>query len=108
MSVVFGLNTFPQNPLTNSVFFDGATASFNNVGYYPEFDATGIFGRARAATSEAELQEPFTELFRNLAEEQPYIMMVFTDSLSGYNPDLVGPQENFFNGWDSPAWYFDE
>ena len=108
MSVVFGLNTFPQNPLTNSVFFDGATASFNNVGYYPEFDATGIFERARAATSEAELQEPFTELFRNLAEEQPYIMMVFTDSLSGYNPDLVGPQENFFNGWDSPAWYFDE
>ena len=107
MSIVYGLNTFPLNPLTNQLFFDGANSRYNPVGYYPEFDAAGIFERARQATSEAELQEPFTELFRNVAAEQPYVMLVFADDLTGYNPDLVGPTENFFNGWDFPAWYFD-
>jgi len=107
MSIVLGLNTFPLNPLTNQSFFNGANARYNPVGYYPEFDARGIFQRAQDATSREELQAPFTELFRNLAEEQPYVMLVFADDLNGYNPDLVGPRENFFNGWDSPAWYFD-
>ena len=107
MSIVFGLNTFPLNPLTNRAFFDGANARYNPVGYYPEFDAAGIFQRMQEATSREELQAPFTELFRNLAVEQPYVMLVFADDLIGYNPDLVGPQENFHNGWDSPAWYFD-
>jgi len=107
MSIVYGLNTFPQNPLTNATFFDGANSFYNPVGYYPEFDATGIFERARQADTRAELREPFAELFRNLATEQPYVMLVFGDDLVGYNPDLVGPTENFFNGWDSPAWYFD-
>jgi peptide/nickel transport system substrate-binding protein len=107
MSIVYGLNTYPLNPLTNAAFFDGADARYNPVGYYPEFDATGIFERARSADSEAALQEPFTELFRNLAEEQPYVMLAFGDDLLGYTPDLVGPTEDFFNGWDFPAWYFD-
>jgi peptide/nickel transport system substrate-binding protein len=108
MSIVLGLNTYPQNPLTNEAFFDGANSFYNPVGYYPEFDAAGIFERARGADSEDALQEPFTELFRNLAVEQPYVMLAFGDDLIGYNPDLVGPTENFFNGWDFPAWYFDE
>jgi peptide/nickel transport system substrate-binding protein len=108
MSIVYGLNTFPQNPLTNATFFDGANSFYNPVGYYPGFDAAGIFQRAREADSREALQEPFNELFRNLAVEQPYVMLVFGDSLNGYNPDLVGPTENFFNGWDFPAWYFDE
>ena len=107
MSIVYGLNTYPLNPLTNEVFFDGPTAQYNPVGYYPDFDARGVFERAREADSEDALQEPFTELFRNLAAEQPYVMLVFGDDLIGYNPDLVGPTENFFNGWDFPAWYFD-
>ncbi|GGI98974.1 peptide-binding protein [Halobellus salinus] len=107
MSIVYGLNTYPLNPLTNAAFFDGADARYNPVGYYPEFDATGVFERARSADSEAALQEPFTELFQNLAEEQPYVMLAFGDELSGYTPDLVGPTEDFFNGWDFPAWYFD-
>jgi hypothetical protein len=49
----------------------------------------------------------FEELFVNLAEEQPYVMLLFSDSIIGYNPDLVGPIENFANGWDFPAWHFE-
>jgi peptide/nickel transport system substrate-binding protein len=108
MSLVFGLNTFPLNPLTNDVFFDGANSFYNPVGYYPEFDAQGLFQQAREATTEEGLKEAFGEIFINLAEEQPYLMLAFPDDLIGYNPDLVGPIENFGNGWDLPAWYFEE
>jgi len=108
MSLVFGLNTYPRNPLTNAAFFDGATARYNPVGYYPEFDASGLFETARSAESEAELATAFADIFRHLAEEQPYIMLAFGDELTGYNPALRGPIENFSNGWDFPGWHFAE
>ena len=108
MSIVFGLNTYPLNPLTNEVFFDGPNSFYNPVGYYPEFDATGLFEEARQATSRDELRESFVEIFENLAQEQPYITLLFSDDLVGYNPDLNGPIENFSNGWDLPAWHFND
>ncbi|PSP67450.1 ABC transporter substrate-binding protein [Halobacteriales archaeon QH_8_67_27] len=108
MEIVFGLNTFPRNPLTNTAFFDGPTAYYNPVGYYPGFDAEGLFDQAEQATSPEEIQSALVELFANLAEEQPYIMLAFPDSLTGYNPSLVGPIENFSNGWNFPAWRFEE
>ena len=108
MSVVYGLNTYPLNPLTNEVFFDGADAQYNPTGYYPQFDATGLFEEARQATSRDGLRRAFVEIFENLAREQPYIMLLFSADLVGYNPDLVGPIENFSNGWDFGRWHFDE
>ena len=108
MSIVYGLNTYPRNPLTNNAFFDGASASFNLSCYYPDFDASGLFEQARNATSTEELQSIFTEMFVSLAEEQPYIMLVFPDDITGYNPNLIGPIENFSNGWNFPAWRFEE
>ena len=105
MSIVFGLNTYPLNPLTNEVFFDGANPFYNPVGYYPQFDAQGLFEEARQATSVEELRESFVEIFENLAYEQPYITLLFSDDIVGYNPELEGPIENFSNGWDLPAWY---
>ena len=107
MSVVFGLNTFPRNPLTNQTFFDGANSFYNPVGYYPEFDARGLFAQARAAETEAELSSVLDEIFVELAVEQPYIMLTFGEDLIGYNPDLRGPIENFSNGWDFPGWHFE-
>ncbi|MES3161042.1 MAG: ABC transporter substrate-binding protein, partial [Halorubrum sp.] len=83
-------------------------ALYNPVGYYPGFDAEGLFEQARTATDRDELQAALNELFLNLNEEQPYIMLLFDDSIVGYNPDLRGPIENFSNGWDLPAWHFDE
>jgi peptide/nickel transport system substrate-binding protein len=108
MSIVYGLNTYPRNPLTADVFFDGPTTFYNPVGYYPEFDAQTLWENARNASSVEELKSTFAELFIKLAEDQPYIMMTFEDSLTGYNPDLVGPFEGFNSGWDFPAWYFDD
>jgi peptide/nickel transport system substrate-binding protein len=108
MSLVYGLNTFPRNPLTNSVFFDGPDAQYNPVGYYPEFDAAGIIENARQAESVEELKQALKKLFAKLAEEQPYIMLAFPDDLVGYNPALRGPIENFNNGWDFAGWHFEE
>jgi peptide/nickel transport system substrate-binding protein len=108
MSVVFGLNTYPRNPLTNSAFFDGATAFYNPVGYYPGFNAQELFDSAEQATSEEELGNALVELFENLAEEQPYIMLAFPDSTVGYREGLEGPIENFSNGWDLPAWRYEQ
>jgi len=108
MSLVFGLNTYPRNPLTNAAFFDGANARYNPVGYYPEFDAGGLFERARTAATEEELAAAFADVFVELAREQPYVMLAFGDSLTGYNPDLRGPIEDFANGWNAPGWHFAE
>ena len=108
MSMVFGLNTYPLNPLTASVFFDGPDTFYNPVGYYPEFDAEALWQDAREATSQDALQEVLNEIFVELNREQPYIMMLFSDDLVGYNPDLKGPIENFQNGWDLPTWHFEE
>jgi peptide/nickel transport system substrate-binding protein len=107
MSLVFGLNTFPRNPLTNTAFFDGPEAYYNPVGYYPEFDSKALWKEARNATSEEALTETLKKIFVELNEEQPYVMLTFGESLNGYNPDLVGPIENFSNGWDFPGWYFE-
>jgi len=107
MSLVFGLNTYPRNPLTNQAFFDGPDAFYNPVGYYPEFDAAGLWEEANRAESVEELTEVLGRLFENIAREQPYIMLVFPSSTVGYNPDLRGPIENFANGWDFPAWHFE-
>ena len=103
---VFALNTYPLNPLSNEVFFDGQDV-YNPVGYYPEFDAAGLFQQAREAEERAELQSIFEELFVNLNEEQPYIMLTFGVDIEGYNPDLVGPIGDFANGWNFPTWHFD-
>ena len=105
MSLVVGLNTFPLNPQTNRVFFDGANSRYNPVGYYPEFDAAGLFEEAGAATTESEIASVFEEIFVNIAAEQPYIMLTFTDGITGYNPELRGPVEEFSNGWDSAGWF---
>ncbi|TKX72585.1 MULTISPECIES: ABC transporter substrate-binding protein [Halorubrum] len=108
MEVVFGLNTYPRNPLTNSVFFEGANPLYNPVGYYPGFNAEELFQNAREATSEDELADALIELFVNLAEEQPYIMLTFPDDTVGYREGLEGPIENFSNGWNLPAWRYGE
>ncbi|MGM0446679.1 MAG: ABC transporter substrate-binding protein [Methanobacteriota archaeon] len=107
MSVVFGLNTYPRNPITNNAFFDGPTAFYNPVGYYPGFDAESLFEQAQEATSQEELADALVELFANLAEEQPYIMLAFPDSTVGYREGLEGPIENFSNGWNLPAWRYE-
>lgn len=107
MSVVYGLNTYPRNPLANDAFFDGPTAGSNAVGYYPSFDASSLFEQARQATSADELADALIDLFEQLARDQPYIMLVFPDSTVGYREGFTGPIENFSNGWNLPVWRYE-
>jgi peptide/nickel transport system substrate-binding protein len=107
MSVVFGLNTYPLNPTTANVFFT-QDSSYNPYGYYPSWDAKELFKRASNAASEEELQPIFTEIFRNVAEDQPMGMLAFPADTVGYSAGIVGPAENFFSGWDFSTWYRNE
>ncbi len=106
MHIILGFNTYPRNPLTMDGFFDGPNNTYNPPGYYPGFDAQGIFDEARQADGPDGVAEAFEDLFLNLAEEQPYIMLYFNDDIVGYTGGLKGPMENFSSGWDFPAWHF--
>lgn len=104
LGMVYGLNTYPMSPQTNEVFFtrDG---SFNPYGYYPSFDAAGLFEQANNAETEAELQDALTTIFIELSKDQPMAMISLGTEITGYQNPVTGPQEEFFNGWDFQAWY---
>ena len=107
MTVVFGLNTYPLNPLAGEVFFQ-KDSFYNPYGYYPSWDAKDLFEQANAAESTDELEDIFSEIFVNIAEDQPMGMLAFPSGRSGYASDIVGPAENFFSGWNFPGWYREE
>jgi len=107
MEVVFRSNTHPRNPLAVAARFDGASAPYNAVGYYPEFDAAALFDRARGASDRAALAATLTELFTALARAQPYVMLAFPDATIGYRTGLSGPIERFSNGWNRAAWRYE-
>ncbi|MEZ3117603.1 ABC transporter substrate-binding protein [Halobaculum sp. MBLA0147] len=107
MSLVYGLNTYPLNPTTGSVFFI-KDSFYNPYGYYPSWNAKELFNQASTASSEEELKSTLAEIFTKIAEDQPMGMLAFTPDQSGYSSDIVGPAENFFNGWNGDAWYREE
>ncbi|MBP1985643.1 ABC transporter substrate-binding protein [Halolamina salifodinae] len=107
MTVVFGLNTYPLNPLAGEVFFQ-KDSFYNPYGYYPSWDAKDLFEQANNAESPEELEEIFGEIFVNIAEDQPMAMLAFPSGRTGYSSDMVGPAENFFSGWNFPGWYREE
>lgn len=107
MQIVYGLNTYPLNPTTASVFFE-KDSYYNPYGYQPEWNAKELFNEAKAATSEEELKDIFEEIFVKIAEHQPMGMLLFSSDTPGYSSDLVGPVENFHSGWNIGAWYREE
>lgn len=107
-ATIFGLNTFPLNPLTNDIFFDGPNNFYNPVGYYPEFDTDAVFEQMRNAESRDELRDAVEDLFVNVNEEQPYIMISFEKDIEAYNPALRGPIEDPNSDWNQSVWYKDE
>jgi Bacterial extracellular solute-binding proteins, family 5 Middle. len=108
MSMVYGLNTYPLNPLTAAFFFDGANTFYNPVGYYPSTDLGPLWDDARTAASEEELQTAMNEIFLRINEDQPYGMLAFPDSTTGYRSRINGPIESFHSGYDFETWFADE
>lgn len=107
MSLVYGLNTYPLNPTTGSVFFI-KDSFYNPYGYYPSWDAKETFEAAQTASTEAELTEAINKAFTRIAEDQPMGMLVFTPDQAGYASGIQGPVENFHNGWNQAGWYREE
>ncbi|MBP1987099.1 ABC transporter substrate-binding protein [Halolamina salifodinae] len=107
MEIVWGLNTYPLNPTTASIFFVEDDA-YNPYGYYPDWDAEGLFAEARGAESEEALQETLTKIFEHIAQDQPMGMLSFPADTIGYASDISGPSEDYFNGWDFAAWTREE
>ncbi|WP_323675789.1 ABC transporter substrate-binding protein [Halorubellus sp. PRR65] len=103
MGLIYGLNTYPMTPTSSDVFFlkDGA---FNATGYYPSYDLESLFENARTASSDEKRKEILGELFGKLSKDQPMGMLSLGTEITGYSPDLVGPEEEFFNGWNFQAW----
>jgi peptide/nickel transport system substrate-binding protein len=108
MSMVYGLNTYPLNPLTNEVFFTIEESFYNPYGYVPEWNAPELFQQASETTSEEELQSIFSEIFVEISEAQPLGMLALSTDTPGYSSDIAGPEENFFSGWNFPGWYRQE
>ena len=104
MGLIYGLNTYPMTPTASDVFFlkDGA---FNATGYYPSYDLETLFQDARTASSREERQEILGDLFGKLSKDQPMGMLSLGTSITGYNPAVEGPEEEFFNGWNFSTWF---
>lgn len=110
MSLVYGLNTFPMTPTTNSLFF-GEKAYYNPYGYVPSDDASNLmdlFDEASKETDDAKRKETLAEIFGILSREQPTGMLVLNSDIFGYQSGIRGPVEDFFSGWDSATWYREE
>ena len=107
MSLVYGLNTYPLNPTTASVFFI-RDSFYNPYGYYPSWNADELFTQAEQATSTEELNEIFAEIFQKIADDQPTGMLVMNVDTPGYSSGIAGPETNFFSGWNFPGWYREE
>jgi peptide/nickel transport system substrate-binding protein len=106
MSVNLGFNTYPYTP-TSSMGFFMKRGPVNYYGYYPERDVAGLYEQASSVVDEDERREILGKAFGYINEEQPFGFLVMTSSIVGYQSDLVGPIEDFANGWNSQTWYFE-
>jgi peptide/nickel transport system substrate-binding protein len=107
MGLIYGLNTYPMTPSSAAAFFkrDGL---FNAYGYYPSWDAQSTFAQMNEATTVDEYRETVETFFIEVSDDQPMGMLSLGVEITGYNDAVQGPQEEFFNGWDSPTWYKSE
>ncbi|PSP55185.1 ABC transporter substrate-binding protein [Halobacteriales archaeon QS_1_67_19] len=107
MSLVYGLNTYPMTPTSGSIFFE-KKGYFNYYGYYPNYDFKELFNEAAKETDEQKRKELFAEIFGKISKDQPMGMLVMNSDIGGYQNGIVGPEEEFFSGWNFETWHREE
>lgn len=100
-------NTYPRTPSSTKGFMI-KEGGINYYGYYPEADFNSLFSEASSEPDEARRKEIYAEIFGKLSNEQPWNFLNMGVSIAGYQSNVVGPVEEFGNGWDYQSWYFDE
>ena len=106
MSVVLGFNTYPRTPSSSATFFR-ERGNANYAGYVPESNIPELYAEASRTVDEAERQELFGQVFRQIAREQPFGFLLMESDITGAQDPLVGPSDTFASGWDYQRYYFD-
>lgn len=104
LGMIYGLNTYPMTPGSSDVFFrtDG---SFNATGYVPSWNAEEVFDQMSQASTMDAYQNAVTTYLVEISKDQPMAMLSLGSEITGYRDSVQGPQQEFFNGWNFPAWY---
>lgn len=114
--ILYGINfnTYPRTPPAGEVFWVNA-GSVNYYGYVeptdmgPNNDKTmaEMWADARAETDEDARLDILGEIFGQLSYDLPNNFVTMGVSETGFQNRVVGPEERFGYGWNSPTWHFD-
>lgn len=114
--ILYGINfnTYPRTPPASEVFWI-PNGSVNYYGYVPPTDMgpnndmtmEEMFASAREEVDEDARLDILGEIFGQLSYDLPNNFVSMGVSETGFQNRVVGPEERFGYGWNSPTWYFD-
>ena len=106
MNIGIIFNTYPLTPTSTDVFWL-KKASTNYYGYEPEAPLGEWYDKASQSTDMTKRKEYLSKIFGALSEEQPENFLTMGVATTGYQDNVVGPDEGQWNySYDSQTWYF--
>ena len=89
-----------DSPLAwEQMFIDGAMLNFP---HYDSAEVNSLFGEAKVEASTEKRQEIFNKIFNKIAEDAPYITLIYGTEVIAYNKDLA--IDDFSDGTDLPIY----